>query len=73
MKGLINENETALIYASNSGHPSIVEYLVSKGANINYQGRENEIALYSAVWGNELDCVKLLIEKGADFNLKDQN
>lgn len=55
----------ALVAAVRGGHLHIVEYLVSKGANIR---RNDDNALSIAAEHGRLDVVKYLVEKGADIH-----
>ena len=60
-----------LMIASKEGHYNIVEYLVKKGANINYKGgneAENTSLILSIRYKHK-NIYKFLIENGADVNL----
>lgn len=64
-------NDTAVILASGCGSKHILEYLIKKGANINYKNKKGETALMRAASKGGMDNVKLLINNKADKNLKD--
>lgn len=59
---------TALHYASDRGHCSIVQLLLSAGCNVNYTASDNISALHLASSGGHCDIVKLLIQAGARVN-----
>lgn len=64
-------NNTALALATMHGHIAAVEFLISKGADINTQNYKGITALhYAASFGHE-DVVELLLKKGADISLFD--
>jgi hypothetical protein len=75
-KGKINEfidstdedSLSALIYASCFGHTEAIEFLLSKGANINIQDKNGWTPLVWATNGNHESAVKVLVENGADFS-----
>ena len=50
-----------------------VEYLLSKGADVNTVTPKGDTALGIAVKRKNLNIVKLLIEKGADPNYRNDN
>ena len=59
-----------LHYACDYGQKEIIEYLLSKGANINLQDKYSITPLLAAIWENHVSCVKLLLSKGANRNVK---
>ncbi len=67
---------TALVYAAQSGHKAVVDYLLSKGANPNAIEGEAKLnkagmtALMYAAGGGHLEVVKSLLAKGADTKIK---
>ncbi|PFX32702.1 myotrophin-like [Stylophora pistillata] len=57
-------------FAADYGHSNIIEYLLSKGADINRPDKYNITPLLASIFEGKTDCVKLLLEKGADKTLK---
>jgi cyclase len=61
--------ETILFGAIASRHPGIIEYLITKGADINVQNNFHMAPLHIAcARGLSLEIIKLLVERGADIN-----
>jgi ankyrin repeat protein len=63
---LINElvkGRTYLHYACDFGQLQIIQYLISKSANINIEDKYGIAPLLAAIWENHTNCVKYLIEK----------
>lgn len=55
--------------AARSGRKSMIEWLVSKGADINAVSKDRGYsAVMDAVWKSSLDIVDILIQKGANLN-----
>jgi ankyrin repeat protein len=67
------EGWTPLIYATFNGHAEVVEYLLSKGADINAVSESGMTALMAAARGGYADLAKRLVALGADIDLKDTN
>ncbi len=65
------EDNTPLIYASFSGHKSIVKYLLSKGAKVNVFNKKGRTPLHNASMSGHRDIAELLIINGAYVNQKD--
>ncbi|CAH3156564.1 unnamed protein product [Porites lobata] len=59
-----------LHYAADYGQKEVIEFLLSKGANINLPDKHGITALLASIFESQTECVKLLLEKGADKNLK---
>ena len=58
--------QTALMYAAESGRMEVVEYLVSKGADVNAESKLTLITpLFYATSFNRLDVMEFLIANGA--------
>lgn len=58
--------ESALMYGLQS--PNMIKFLLSKGAQVNYQNAFGKTALFYAVQFNRMDIVKLLVAAKADIN-----
>ena len=64
-------NFTPLHSAAMNGNTQIVEYLISKGANINVQTQPQGYApIHSASFAGHLETIKVLVKNGADLSLK---
>ena len=62
--------KTPLHYACWKGHLPIVEYLISKGADIEAEDMDEATPLHYASEGSKADIVKYLISLGANKNAK---
>ena len=62
--------KTPLHYGCIGGHLSLVEYLISKGANINAVDDGGFTSLHLASQWNHINIVKFLISKGANKHIK---
>ena len=69
---LSKEPASALYYASFGGLVNVVQYLLSRGADVNAQGRNYGNALSAASNAGHTPIVQLLLEKGADVKAKDE-
>nr|XP_018670263.1 myotrophin-like [Ciona intestinalis] len=61
---------TLLVTAADYGQSIIIEFLISKGANVNGAGKNGITPLLAAIWEGHSDAVRLLLKHGADKNLK---
>jgi ankyrin repeat protein len=62
---------TPLFVAVQEKHKPVVEYLLSKGANIDEKNGDGEFtALYKACFDGSFDIVSVLVDAGADASLK---
>lgn len=52
--------------AADYGQAELVEYLISKGANVNAQDKHHITPLLSACYEGHKSCVEILLKKGAD-------
>lgn len=59
--------ETPLIAASRTGKLDLVKFLVSKGANINYQNEFGQSALSKSVMVKRYEVSYYLLQNGADY------
>lgn len=64
-------NTTLLMHAAIIGNKNLMEFLLSKGADVNETNDKKETALRYAAFGN-LDCFQLLLEHKADLRLQDE-
>lgn len=55
----------ALHFAADYGHVDIIEYLISKGANVNLKDKHGITPLLAAIYEEHTDCVKMLLKSGA--------
>ncbi len=62
-----------LLHACWMGDLSIVELLLSKGANVHAQDSDGRTPIIAASYGGYLSIVELLISKGANVNDRDSN
>ena len=63
---------SALMFAAEQGHTSVVEFLVQNKADLNLASFENgNTALHSAVKFNHLKIVEILLNAKADINTRD--
>ncbi|MDQ2920427.1 MAG: ankyrin repeat domain-containing protein [Acidobacteriota bacterium] len=70
------DGSTPLHCATWKGHLETVAFLLSAGANVNAQNRNEHwgtTPLHAAAHANQAAIAKLLIEQGADVNAKDLN
>ncbi len=61
-----------LQYAARVGSNSVVEFLISRGDDINARDIHGWTALHSAASGGHIDITKFLLSKGADIHIKDK-
>ncbi len=62
---------TALHIAAEKGHLKLVEFLIERGVDLNWQHELSRLtAFHLAALGGHTEIVKLLAAKGADINLK---
>ncbi|XP_064638648.1 serine/threonine-protein phosphatase 6 regulatory ankyrin repeat subunit B-like isoform X2 [Lineus longissimus] len=64
---------TPLYLATSRGHTSIVQYLISKGADISIPNKEEKSPLYVAAYFGHLEIVTDLLAAGADINQSDSH
>lgn len=62
---------TALHIAAEKGHLKLVEFLIERGVDLNWQHELSRLtAFHLAALGGHTEIVKLLAAKGADINIK---
>lgn len=66
----LQNGRNGLHFAADYNQIEIIEYLLSKGANINLPDKHGITPLLASVYESNTECVRLLIKKGADKNLK---
>jgi Ankyrin repeats (3 copies)/NACHT domain len=62
------DGQTALMWASEGGHETVVQMLLNKGAEVNAQGGRYGNALQAASQGGHQTVVQMLLDKGAEVN-----
>ena len=67
-------SESLFMAAVESGHTALVEWLLTRGANVNSRadGQSRQTALHAAAWNGDLPMVRLLVESGADISARDE-
>ncbi len=65
-----NTGETVLFQAARKEHEAMVEFLLSKGANVNAVDTDASTPLHLAAISGNFDIVQLLLKNGADVNAK---
>ena len=53
---------------SRSGHESVVDLLLSRGASFNYKSKNGLTPLHMSTQGDHVECTRLLLTAGADIN-----
>ena len=66
---------TALMYAAQSAHPSVVIALLQAGARAGQRSLAGETAMMAAAtgWNHEIDTLRALAAAGGDINSRDSN
>ena len=72
VKAKDEEGETPLHKAAAAGQIAIVEYLLSKGADIDARSNDNHNPILHAAYYGKAQVVQLLLEKGSDFKQLDR-
>ncbi|EGC29550.1 hypothetical protein DICPUDRAFT_12612, partial [Dictyostelium purpureum] len=63
---LDNSNRTPFFKAALSGHKSVAQYLIEKGANVNRQDKLLDTPLYSFIQ-QKIETVELILKNGGSF------
>jgi hypothetical protein len=64
--------DTLLHEAAFAGQKEMVEFLISKGANLNVKNRQGETPLHKAAQHGYIEILKLLLHAGANYLEKDR-
>jgi hypothetical protein len=67
------EHHSPLYWAATYGHTEVVEFLLAKGASVNYSGRDQITPLMGAAFTGQKDVVQLLKSKNAKTNTTDSH
>lgn len=77
VKSTDDEGKSALFWSLDchpkDGAEQIIEYLISKSADVNQKAKDGSAPLHRACELGELSMVKLLVSKGADVNAKNSD
>ncbi|EAY02571.1 ankyrin repeat protein, putative [Trichomonas vaginalis G3] len=68
-----NDINKCFVYSSIFNIPSLFEYFLSHGANINEKDEDGETALHLAAQHNSKETAELLLSHGANINEKDED
>jgi len=68
-----NREETPLHYASAGGNLTTVDYLLTRGANVNSINPKGQTPLFKAVYYDYAEIARLLVKHGATVNMRDQD
>lgn len=66
---VMSGGKTCLQVAAHQGHQTLVEYLLSIGANVNIVDKEGDSVLHYAAFGNQPDIMRILLQHGANINV----
>jgi ankyrin repeat protein/L-ascorbate metabolism protein UlaG (beta-lactamase superfamily) len=72
LKAKSEEGDTLLHFAVGAGRKEIVEFLLSRGLDLEAKNDIGQTALLYAAYGGHLELVSFMIEKGACFQYQDQ-
>ncbi|EAY16508.1 hypothetical protein TVAG_348180 [Trichomonas vaginalis G3] len=68
-----NDINKCFVYSPIFNIPSLLEYFLSHGANINGKDKYGDTALHMAAWKNSKETAEFLISHGANINEKNKN
>lgn len=66
----LSQGETPLIMAVKNKQTEMVEFLLSRGADVNAQNKKGDTALMSASTSSDFDLMKILLDHHADPNIR---
>ncbi len=70
----VNELQSSpLQFAAQNGQTALVQALIARGADVNYQNKTGQTPLMYATRGGHLDAMKAIVEAGADYNMPTSN
>jgi len=58
-------SRSPLHYAADYGQTDVLDYLLSKGADVNTVDKHGITPILAAIWEGHTACVRLLLDKGA--------
>ena len=64
-----NLNSSPLQFAAQNGQTELVQELIARGADVNYQNARGYTPLIYATRAGHLDSMKAIVEAGADYNM----
>ncbi|RIB02755.1 ankyrin repeat-containing domain protein [Gigaspora rosea] len=66
--------KTPLHWAASEGHETTVKYLIELNASlVNEVDKNNETALYDAVWNGHINIIEILLKEKADINIENKH
>ncbi|EAY14725.1 ankyrin repeat protein, putative [Trichomonas vaginalis G3] len=68
-----NDINECFVYSPILNIPSLLEYFLSHGANINEKDKNGKTALHIAAWRDNKETAEVLISHGANINGKDKD
>ncbi|CAG8579977.1 12288_t:CDS:2, partial [Racocetra fulgida] len=69
-----DNGKTPLHWAASEGHETTVKYLIELNASlVNEVDKNNETALYDAVWNGHINVIEILLKEKADINIENKN
>lgn len=68
-----HDGHTALTLASDTGSIDVIQYLLDKGADVNFTSTTGKAPLDCAIRNGHLEIVKLLLQKGAKAHSTDKD
>eukprot|EP01115_Flamella_aegyptia_P007250 TRINITY_DN30092_c0_g1_i1.p1 TRINITY_DN30092_c0_g1~~TRINITY_DN30092_c0_g1_i1.p1 ORF type:complete len:154 (+),score=61.61 TRINITY_DN30092_c0_g1_i1:26-463(+) len=72
LKWVDGEGNTLLHWSAGGGHYDCVEFLVSKGVDVNAVNHHGETPLHRAAWKGNVQVCTFLVSKGASQSVKNK-